>query len=175
MGQTGIPFGAVSLVRDWLKIEAPVERPPREHPARPVLGFRCAREEESGKRLWGWARERFATPEGFFARFFVLNYCPLLFYDRAGRNLTPDKLPAAKRAPLYGPCDRALRQFAEALGAQTVVGVGTFAEGRAREALAGLAVAVGRIPHPSPASPAANRGWAEAATRALRALGIDVP
>jgi single-strand selective monofunctional uracil DNA glycosylase len=31
---------------------------------------------------------------------------------------------------------------------------------------------IGRILHPSPASPAANRGWAEAATRQLADLGV---
>jgi single-strand selective monofunctional uracil DNA glycosylase len=35
-----------------------------------------------------------------------------------------------------------------------------------------LGVEIGRIPHPSPASPAANRGWAEQAERALADLGI---
>ncbi|MFQ5698448.1 MAG: hypothetical protein ACE5IL_09205, partial [Myxococcota bacterium] len=77
MAQTGVPFGEVSLVRDWLGIAAPVERPIPEHPERPVLGFACARSEVSGRRLWGWARERFGSPERFFARFFVWNYCPL--------------------------------------------------------------------------------------------------
>jgi single-strand selective monofunctional uracil DNA glycosylase len=33
-------------------------------------------------------------------------------------------------------------------------------------------VKVGRILHPSPSSPAANRGWAAAATRQLQALGV---
>jgi single-strand selective monofunctional uracil DNA glycosylase len=31
---------------------------------------------------------------------------------------------------------------------------------------------IGRILHPSPASPAANRGWAEQAGKQLEALGI---
>jgi single-strand selective monofunctional uracil DNA glycosylase len=173
MAQTGVPFGAVAAVRDWLGIEEPVERPAPEHPARPVLGFACPREEVSGTRLWGWAREQFGTPECFFERFFVANYCPLLFYDSAGRNLTPDKLPAAERAPLFAACDEALRRMVEAMGIRWAVGVGAFAEARLREALAGYPARVGRILHPSPASPAANRGWAEAVARDLRALGID--
>jgi len=56
-----------------------------------------------------------------------------------------------------------------------VVGVGAFAEGRARAALAGMNVEIGRILHPSPASPAANRGWAEQAERELREMGIGLP
>jgi single-strand selective monofunctional uracil DNA glycosylase len=150
MAQTGIPFGAVAVVRDWLGIEEPVLRPAREHPDRQVLGFRCRREEVSGARLWGWARDRLGTPERFLERFFVANHCPLLFYDAAGRNLTPDKLPAAQRAPLLEACDRALRRTVEALRVRYAVGVGGFAEDRLRSALTGLPVTVGRIVHPSP-------------------------
>lgn len=172
MAQTGVPFGEVALVRDWLGIEAPVTRPQAEHPKRPVQGFACPRHEVSGARLWGWARDRFGTPERFFARFFVANYCPLLFLEAGGRNLTPDKLRATEREPLLAACDEALRATVAALRPRVVVGVGQWAEGRARAALAGAEVAIGRIPHPSPASPAANRGWAPQAEAALAALGI---
>jgi single-strand selective monofunctional uracil DNA glycosylase len=109
-----------------------------------------------------------------FARFFVANYCPLLFLESGGRNLTPDRLPVAERVPLLAACDGAMRALVEALAPRLVVGVGTFAEARARAALAGLDVPVGRILHPSPASPAANRGWREAAERQLEALGVEL-
>ena len=46
------------------------------------------------------------------------------------------------------------------------------AEARATEALTGTTVRTGRILHPSPASPLANRGWAAAATGQLLALGV---
>jgi single-strand selective monofunctional uracil DNA glycosylase len=174
MAQTGVPFGEVELVRDWLGIDAAIEKPRREHPKRPIEGFACARREVSGQRLWGWARDRFEKPERFFTRFFVANYCPLLFLEASGRNRTPDKLPAAERAPLERACDAALRGTVEILRPALVVGVGGFAETRAREALADLGVAIGRIPHPSPASPAANRGWAPQAERALRELGVEL-
>ena len=174
MAQTGVPFGEVELVRDWLGIDSAIEKPRREHPKRPVEGFACRRREVSGQRLWGWARDRFEKPERFFTRFFVANYCPLLFLEASGRNRTPDKLPAAERAPLERACDAALRGTVEILRPALVVGVGGFAETRAREALADLGVAIGRIPHPSPASPAANRGWAPQAERALRELGVEL-
>ncbi|MCH2367225.1 MAG: single-stranded DNA-binding protein, partial [Planctomycetes bacterium] len=51
MAQTGVPFGEVNHVRDWLKIEEKIDKPPREHPKRPVLGFDCPRSEVSGARL----------------------------------------------------------------------------------------------------------------------------
>lgn len=172
MTQTGVPFGEVAAVRDWLGVTGRVDKPEREHPKRPIEGFSCARSEVSGRRLWGWAQRRYQSPEAFFARFFVLNYCPLVFLDADGRNLTPDKLPAAEAAPLTAACDRALRASVATLRARTVVGVGAFAAARARSALVGTGVTVATVLHPSPASPAANRGWEEQAERQLDALGL---
>jgi len=175
MTQTGVPFGEIAVVRDWLGLAGPVGRPADENPKRPVEGFACARSEVSGRRLWGLFRERFGTPDAFFAGHFVANYCPLVFFDH-GRNLTPDKLPAAESRPLFAACDAHLRRVAEALEPEWVIGVGAWAEQRAADALAGLPLRFGRILHPSPASPAANRGWSEAATAQLAALGAwDTP
>ena len=174
MGQTGVPFGDVSLVRDWMGIEAPVDRPPNEHPKRPVLGFDCPRSEVSGSRLWGWAAQRFATPEQFFSRFFVINYCPLIFMESTGRNRTPDKLRAEERGALLPLCDRALRDAIDVLAPARVVGVGAWATKRARAALEGDALLIGTVLHPSPASPKANRGWALQAEQDLRSLGIAI-
>jgi single-strand selective monofunctional uracil DNA glycosylase len=172
MAQTGVPFGDVRMVRDWMGIEAPVGRPDPEHPKRPVQGFACPRSEVSGTRLWGWARDRFGTPDRFFARFFVVNYCPLCFMEASGRNRTPDKLPASERDPLFAACDKALRAIATVMKPRMVLGVGGFAEQRVIAALADTGTATGRIPHPSPASPAANRGWDRLADEALAKLGI---
>jgi len=174
MAQTGVPFGEVALVRDWLGITGRVGKPEREHPARPITGFACPRSEVSGARLWGWARARFGAPEEFFARFFVWNYCPLVFMESSGKNRTPDKLPAGEREALFAPCDEALRGLAEHLRPRRVVGVGAFAAARAAAALAGERYLLGSIPHPSPASPSANRGWAPLAEKALATLGVEL-
>ncbi|HNE16531.1 MAG TPA: single-stranded DNA-binding protein [Rhodocyclaceae bacterium] len=171
MVQTGVPFGEVAAVRDWMGIRAEVTAPAAQNPKRPVEGFACTRSEVSGRRLWGLFAERFGPAEAFFAEHFVANYCPLAFFD-GGRNLTPDKLPAAEQGPLLAACDAHLRRVAEILQPEWVIGVGAWAELRAREALAGLHLRFGRVLHPSPASPAANRGWAEAATRQLVDLGV---
>ncbi len=175
MVQTGVPFGEVGAARDWLGIEAEVGRPDPEHPKRPVMGFACTRSEVSGARLWGWAKDTFGTPERFFDRFLIANYCPLAFMESTGRNRTPDKLPAAERQPLLAACDRALLHTVELLRPRIVIGIGAFAESRARAALGGVDIRIGRILHPSPASPAANRGWAERATVELRALTVALP
>jgi single-strand selective monofunctional uracil DNA glycosylase len=173
MAQTGVPFGDVSVVRDWMGLDAPVGRPPREHPKRPVLGLECPRTEVSGSRLWGWARDRFGTPQRFFQRFFVVNYCPLAFLETSGRNFTPDKLPAREQSPLFEACDEALRKIIAALEPRHVIGVGAFAAARARSALEGVKVELGTVLHPSPASPLANRGWAGAAEKQLVACGVS--
>ena len=174
MVQCGVPFGEVNVVREWMRIETPIARPADENPKRPIEGFACTRSEVSGRRLWGLFAERFGDAQAFFAEHFVANYCPLAFFDH-GRNLTPDKLPAHEAAPLYAACDEHLRELVAAVQAEWVVGIGAFAEGRAREALAGTPVRFGRILHPSPASPAANRGWAAAARKQLGELGIWSP
>jgi single-strand selective monofunctional uracil DNA glycosylase len=175
MAQTGVPFGEVGAVRQWLDISDDVGRPEDEHPKRPVTGFDCARSEVSGRRVWGWAREIFDSPAGFFSRFFIANYCPLLFLESSGRNLTPDKIKVGQRAPMLEICDRALRQSILVLEPRRVIGFGAFAEASARRALAGMEVEVARVLHPSPASPAANRGWAEQVTHQLAGLGVELP
>jgi single-strand selective monofunctional uracil DNA glycosylase len=175
MAQTGVPFGDVSLVRDWMGIEAAVERPSPEHPKRPVAGFGCSRGEVSGARLWGWAKQRFSTPERFFARFFVINYCPLCFMQESGKNFTPDKLPVASKSALFDVCDAALAAMVEVLAPRWVIGVGAFAEKSARRALAGRELRIASVLHPSPASPRANRGWAPQIEAQLAELGIALP
>ncbi|MCB9617497.1 MAG: single-stranded DNA-binding protein [Sandaracinus sp.] len=176
MAQTGIPFGEIEHARDWLGVEAPVDKPAVEHPKRPIEGFACKRSEVSGRRLWSWAKTRFETPERFFERFFVVNYCPLVFMEGAtGKNRVPEKLPPDERDPLFAACDAALRDVVRHLKPKMVIGVGTWAESRARWALDGFDVKFGTVLHPSPASPAANRGWEPQAEAQLKALGIALP
>jgi single-strand selective monofunctional uracil DNA glycosylase len=180
MMQTGVPFGEVAAVRDWMGLRAPVRRPAREHPRRPIDGFDCRRSEPSGRRLWGWAAARFGSAPAFFDQWFVVNYCPLVFLEASGRNLTPDKLQAASRRAVTDACDRHLAAALVALRPEWAIGVGGFAEQRLQAVLrsprldAALAreLKVARILHPSPASPAANRGWTAAVDYTLTQLGV---
>lgn len=174
MAQTGVPFGEIAAARDWMKIDAPIKRPKREHPKRPIQGWDCQRSEVSGRRVWTWAAERFGTPEAFFKRFFVWNYCPLAFLEEGGKNRTPDKLPAEERDALYRVCDRYLVEMVRAIAPKRIIGIGKFAESRANLALAKLDLPISTILHPSPASPIANRGWAPQVEKQLEAMGIDI-
>ncbi len=172
MAQTGVPFGEVGAVRGFLGVEAPVAKPRREHPKRPIEGFACARSEVSGARVWGAIAAHYEKPESFFADAFVLNYCPLVFMEASGKNRTPGQLASEERATLFARCDAALVKLAALFAPRFVIGIGRFAADRARAALPDGAAKFGEILHPSPASPAANRGWAAQAHAQLRALGV---
>jgi single-strand selective monofunctional uracil DNA glycosylase len=173
MVQTGVPFGEITAVRDWLKISAPIEKPGAEHPKRPILGYNCPRSEVSGRRLWKLFAERFGSPEKFFAEHFVANFCPLAFLSESGSNVTPDKLSKPERARLETFCDGHLRRVLEILEPEWLVGVGAFAKARGELAAGNSKIRIGQILHPSPASPKANRhDWGKTATQELVALGV---
>lgn len=178
MAQTGVPFGEVAVVKGWLDLKGKISKPTGEHPKRPVLGLDSQRSEVSGRRLWGFFSEKFANPEDFFAEHIVVNYCPLVFMEESARNRTPDKLPVSETVPLFAACDARLMDLVDIYQPEWVVGVGGFA----RKKLDSLykkydgprhcPANIGTVLHPSPASPAANRGWAEAAEKQLLAQGI---
>ena len=174
MAQTGIPFGEIAAVKDWMGIDAPVRKPVSENPKRPVAGFDCTRSEVSGRRLWGWAQETFGTPKAFFTRFFVVNYCPLLFMEAEGRNRTPDKLPIAERTPLLAACDQALHDTLVFFSPRFAIGIGAFAARRVKAVTRNMDIAIGQITHPSPANPRANRGWATFIKEEFRQMGISL-
>lgn len=167
MTQTGVPFGNISAVRDWFRIDTRLmpRHLPRQHQRYPILGMECHRDEGSGKRLWGWAQERVGTPEAFFERFFVWNYCPLLFLAK-NRNLVPGALKVAESRPLDALCDAALAHAVRVLKPVAVMGIGRYAVDKVK-AVVGDAVPVGYLHHPSPANPAANQRWPEFAEAAL--------
>jgi single-strand selective monofunctional uracil DNA glycosylase len=173
MAQTGVPFGEVNAVRDFLGIEETIQKPNPEHPKRPVLGFACPRSEVSGRRIWEWAKERFDTPENFFSEFFVLNYCPLCFMEEGGKNRTPEKLKPEERDAVFDVCDVALRKFVDVLDPSKIVGIGGFAKKRASQSLNRDDIET--ILHPSPASPIANRGWAPQIEKQFEAMGVLIP
>ncbi|MGH7953306.1 MAG: uracil-DNA glycosylase family protein, partial [Limisphaerales bacterium] len=152
MVQTGIPFGEISIVRDWLKIHEKIQKPSGENSRRLVLGFDCPRSEVSGRRLWGLFAERFGSPGKFFAEHFVANYCPLAFCEKSGRNRTPNRLPKTERERLFEICDSHLRRVLEILEPEWLIGIGDFAAKRGKIVSGkseNLKIQTGRILHPS--------------------------
>jgi single-strand selective monofunctional uracil DNA glycosylase len=173
MAQTGIPFGEVAAVRDWLKITGRIQPPKTFHPKRPIQGYECPRSEVSGRRLWKLFSERFGSPENFFTDHFVANYCPLAFLSTSGSNVTPDKLGKDERVALTDVCDRHLRRVLAILEPEWLIGIGAWARARGESVAGGTRLRLGQVLHPSPASPKANRvDWTLTATAELKALGI---
>ncbi len=187
MAQTGVPFGEVGMVKDFLGLTGKVLKPDPEHPKRPVLGLETTRSEVSGRRLWGFFGEKFGGPQGFFEDHMVINYCPLVFMEDSARNRTPDKLPKEEAAPLFAACDHRLQVLVDLYQPDWVVGIGGFARKKLdslfgpKAKVKGVSPSgkvfhrpanIGTVLHPSPASPAANRGWAEAAEKQFLTQGI---
>ena len=169
MAQTGVPFGATEVAKNFLRIQpCKLETPPNAHPKRPVLGMDLERQEVSGTRLWNLMEEMYGSPEVTFAELFVVNHCPLLLLGERGQNITPDKLPTGLIEPVLEACDDHLREVVEVMGITRIVGVGKYAEKRARRAFNagksgpgltqnGQEIEITTCWHPSPASPLANR------------------
>ncbi|MFD2256619.1 uracil-DNA glycosylase family protein [Luteolibacter algae] len=173
MAQTGVPFGEIAMVRDWMRLSPEIGKPAIEHPKRRVLGMDCPKSEVSGRRLWGLFSEKFPQAEDFFAEHLVINFCPLIWMKDTGANLTPDKIKASEMVMVDAACQKHLRRLIELTKPEFLIGVGAYAGKQMALAKAELGVAgtIGKILHPSPASPAANRGWAEAAEKQLRDMG----
>lgn len=179
MAQTGIPFGEVNAVRDFLQLAGDVKKPKMEHAKRRVQGFQCPRSEVSGRRLWAMFADKFGAADAFFAGHFVLNYCPLLFLSASGANITPDKIAKNETAPLFALCDDFLRAAVDTLRPQYLIGIGAFAGNRLRLLFNNAKgdnnddnIIIGKILHPSPASPAANRNFADTAKSQLVNIGV---
>ena len=125
MSQTGVPFGEVNLVRDWMGIQAALRKPQKEHPKRQING-RMRQIGGIRPATLGIVSSRFPNPRDFFQDHFVINYCPLVFMEESSRNRTPDKLPAKETNALFEACDQHLRTCIEALNPGCIVGVGGF-------------------------------------------------
>jgi single-strand selective monofunctional uracil DNA glycosylase len=168
MAQTGVPFGEVRAVSQWMQINEEISQPARVHPKRPITGFATQRSEVSGKRLWSLMENRFGSAQNFFSQHAVVNYCPLVFVDGGptGRNIIPEKLPREERQALEQVCDEHLVQVLEYLEVQHLVGIGNYAAAKLRQVAPKEEVLT--LLHPSPSNPRANAGWEEIATKQMR-------
>ncbi|MFQ3344471.1 MAG: single-strand selective monofunctional uracil DNA glycosylase [Candidatus Thalassarchaeaceae archaeon] len=159
MGQMGIPFAATSIVRDLLGIKnLEVRQPKKLHPKREIRGLEWDKEEISGTRLWNILAQLYGTREEIFSNVFVVNHCPLMFFSGpTARNITPDKIPGKTIKKLIERCDQHLREVVQIMEIEEVIGVGKYAERRAKIALSNYDINIKSCWHPSPASPLANR------------------
>lgn len=161
------------MVKEWLKVSGTVGKPAKEHPKRPIIGLQLAKSEVSGSRFWGFFQTLCGgDPDVFFANCFVSNYCPACFMTQSGKNITPPTFKVDVRGRLEGVCDSFLVETVRTLGVEWVIGVGQYAESRARVALNGDGVKVGVVMHPSPINPAANKEWPKVVTSQLTELGV---
>ncbi len=173
MAQNGVPFGEISAVQNWLKLKGTIRKPIDEHPKRPIQGWDCPRSEVSGRRFWGMLEDHFENSQSFFQHAWVVNYCPLLFLEESGRNLTPDKVKGHAIDEALAHASNHLEHVVDILDPEVVVGVGRWAQKQARKTLANFNGHIETLLHPSPASPAANRGWARQAKEQLVKMGLN--
>ena len=174
MMQTGVPFGEINAVRNYLCLDLPVGKPQLEHPGRPVLGMATTRSEGSGKRLWGLVSSRWPDPEGFFAIHSMFNYCPLGFLDKGStaKNFTPDHLPKEERKALEAVCDSYLRDVIAMINPRALIGIGKYAEQKLQSVNEDSSRIVASIIHPSPGNPQANVDWNGKTTERMKELGL---
>lgn len=173
MSQTGVPFGEINMVKNWLNISGPVGKPAKEQPSRQVNGFDCKRSEVSGKRLWGLFKELSGNPEKFFKHAYVHNYCPIALMDKKGCNITPAELKGKEQEVIHTACNKTLADTIKLLKVEIVIGIGGYAEKRAQLVVKSheLNVKVLCLPHPSPRA-ANNKNWNEKATKKLSEFGL---
>lgn len=175
MAQTGVPFGEITSVKTFLKLEGEIGKPPYEHPARPILGLNVKRSEVSGKRLWALFCEHYADSTSCFSQIAVTNYCPLVFMDRGstGKNITPDKLPKTERLALETICDSYLHDVIMLLQPTYLLGVGKYAKEKFQKVVGDQdTFIIDSIIHPSPGNPMANTGWNEKTKLKLVSIGL---
>ncbi|XP_055587018.1 single-strand selective monofunctional uracil DNA glycosylase [Uranotaenia lowii] len=176
MCQTGIPFGYVPAVRDWLQLQGKVLKPIGELQARPVDGLNCTRGEQSGQRWWGLYQELCGTPEVFFRHCFVYNICPLAFFHSSGRNITPADLKGAPKLRMQEVCTQYLKIALDLFNPTVVVSVGRYTEDRVKALVRQQLVDPTRVrllcmPHPSPRS-LNNTNWNEKAKLWIEENGL---
>ncbi|KAL7643956.1 UNVERIFIED_CONTAM: hypothetical protein RMT77_005968 [Armadillidium vulgare] len=175
MCQTGVPFGEVDHVKNWLNIDGKVERPSKELRQKPIHGFECTRSEVSGNRMWSLLKELSGDPKTLFEKVFIHNYCPLAFLSKTGKNITPVELPVEERKSLEEICDKYLIQVIELLKVEFLVCIGNYVSQRSQKALERsgvIGVQVSTLMHPSPINPKANKGWKQIAIKQLQEANV---
>ena len=167
MCKTGLPFGDIKFVTNFLGITGYVQRKnPQTGKLVDVSLEKLTKErgEVSGSRFWGLVQNLCGTPEEFFENCFVYNYCPLAF-SHQNKNVNPSSFRVAQRRPLESVCDDYLVQTICYLGSRVVVAIGNYAETRANAVRNDpknphlKSIEVIKIRHPSPLARLNEEQW----------------
>ncbi|XP_058812970.1 single-strand selective monofunctional uracil DNA glycosylase [Topomyia yanbarensis] len=176
MCQTGVPFGYIPAVRDWMQLRGQVLKPIPELSVRPVEGLACTRGEQSGQRWWGLYERICGKPENFFRNCFVFNICPLAFFQANGRNITPADLKGTSKTRMQEVCTEYLQSALELFNPSIIISVGRYTEDRVKalvrqNLLDATRVQLKCMPHPSPRS-LNNTNWHDKAQQWLEDNGV---
>uniref|UniRef100_A0A1A9WNN6 Uracil-DNA glycosylase-like domain-containing protein n=1 Tax=Glossina brevipalpis TaxID=37001 RepID=A0A1A9WNN6_9MUSC len=165
MGQTGVPFGNITSVRDMMQLSGLVDQPDEIHPKRPVNGLQHTTEEPSGKRLWPLL-EKLAdgSLDNFFKQCFVYNFCPLIYYDKHGKNITPNELKGAYRQEILNVCLETLESLIRLLDCEIVVAIGDYVFQCLKKSEYCQSKRIMKLAHPSPRA-VGNQNWPEKAEK----------
>ncbi|KAI8124664.1 hypothetical protein FF38_10666 [Lucilia cuprina] len=162
MGQTGIPFGNITTVRDKMGLNGTVNQPPNIHPKRPVNGLATTIEEPSGKRLWTKFQELSdGSLDIFFEQCFVYNFCPLLFYNSKGDYISPQKLKAPYNRQISNACLHTIEQILELIQPEVIVAIGRYAYDNLKAVKYCIEKRLLYLRHPSPR--ACTKNWSKIA------------
>ena len=156
MMQTGVPFGAVSYVRDYLNIKNDVKEFCL-HPKHKIIGLETKRDEPSGKKLWALMQSLYPKSNELFSHITVQNYCPLAFLDDSGKNIALNNVK--NRKELESLCDNYIKDYILDNNIKVLVGVGVYAYEKLLSLNLNLTVI--KILHPSPLNPLSHKGWDE--------------
>lgn len=142
-----------------MQLRGNVKQPQQIHSKRPINGLNHTTEEQSGKRLWGLLQH---LAEGdldvFFEQCFVHNFCPLMFFDRNGKNITPNELRGTYQQEVRDVCMKALEELLELQQCEVIVAVGEYVYRCLQRSEFCSTKTIFKLPHPSPRTKG-NENW----------------
>lgn len=144
-----------------------VDKPPLLHPKRPIEGLESTREEPSGKRLWTlFQKLSNGSLDIFFEQCFVHNFCPLVFFNKNGNNITPNELKAPYKQQIRDECLRITEEILKLIQPEIIVAIGLYVYDTLRKSEYCKTKRLLRLAHPSPRS-LYNNDWPEKAEKFL--------
>lgn len=163
-----MPFGNVSTVKDLLKLEGEVNAPENMHPKRLVTGLQHKTDEQSGKRLWPLlAKLSNGSIDQFTRQCLVYNFCPLIYYDAQGKNITPNELKGSLKTEVRNACLESCEEVLKLLKTEVIVAVGVYVFNSLQESSYIRSKRIIKLPHPSPRT-LYNHNWHEKAVKVFQ-------